>query len=338
MIHLATTWAKKVYVGNQQRNARGSAELSLSPQYSDMKRAISRSSFLLIVCMLSFKFIGIKSFSPRNSNRIIGTIRPSALFSMTSSSNSNSRPVSSLASPLEKHGKRLPKASMSSFLVTTAFIPVWAVTVLPLSVLYQAGSAAWRPIGKAISSKEEHSATQKLLDSGYVIDASVIIPRPERKYDIVVLGATGFTGYLAARHLAKTYGVDNKTIRWAIAGRSIDKLEKVKQDLAKELNMPEIESSLDTIFVDTSIASTLPKLVSQTRVVATTAGPYTLYGCSVVEFCAKFGTHYVDITGEVDWVKAMICQWQETAQKTGAKLIPFCGHGKQHTCMYCSLD
>jgi short subunit dehydrogenase-like uncharacterized protein len=68
-------------------------------------------------------------------------------------------------------------------------------------------------------------------------------------------------------------------------------------------------------------------LVQNTRVVATTAGPYTLYGNSVVEFCAKFGTHYVDITGEVDWVKAMICQWQSTAQQTGAKLIPFCGHG-----------
>jgi short subunit dehydrogenase-like uncharacterized protein len=74
------------------------------------------------------------------------------------------------------------------------------------------------------------------------------------------------------------------------------------------------------------VPSTLPKLVANTRVVATTAGPYTLYGSSVVEFAAKHGTHYVDITGEVDWVKAMLCQWHDTAQKTGAKIISFCGH------------
>jgi short subunit dehydrogenase-like uncharacterized protein len=84
---------------------------------------------------------------------------------------------------------------------------------------------------------------------------------------------------------------------------------------------------LETILVDTSIPSTLPNLVNQTRVVVTTAGPYALYGSSVVEFCAKFGTHYVDITGEVDWVKAMMCLWQSTAHATGAKLISFCGNG-----------
>jgi short subunit dehydrogenase-like uncharacterized protein len=141
-----------------------------------------------------------------------------------------------------------------------------------------------------------------------------------------VLGATGFTGYLAARHLAKTYGV-NQSVKWAIAGRSASKLDQVKSALALELNQPEIATSLDTIVVDTSIPATLPKLVSVTRVVATTAGPYSLYGNSVVEFCAKFGTHYVDITGEVQWVQAMLCQWQTTAQASGAILVPFCGHG-----------
>lgn len=284
-----------------------------------------------------------KSFSPRNSSsRTRRALSPFLFNSKMPSPTDRLLHVSSLVSPLEKHGKSVPKASMSAFLMTTAFIPVWAVTVLPLSVIYQAGSAAWRPVAKVFSSSKHDdnddddprsSSSNRLqkLDSGYLVDPSVqaIVPRSERKYDIVVLGATGFTGYLAARHLAKTYGV-NKAIKWAIAGRSEAKLEKVKKDLAKELNMDEL-SSLDTIVVDTSIAATLPKLVGQTRVVATTAGPYTLYGCSVVEFCAKFGTHYVDITGEVDWVKAMICQWQETAQKTGARLIPFCGHGECST-------
>jgi short subunit dehydrogenase-like uncharacterized protein len=162
------------------------------------------------------------------------------------------------------------------------------------------------------------------IDSGYVIGSNAMVPRDKRKFDIVVLGATAFTGGLSCRHLAKTYGI-NKEVKWAIAGRSQTKLDKFKQDLADELGMKEL-LSVETIIVDTSIPATLTKLVEQTRVVATTAGPYTLYGNSVVEFCAKFGSHYVDITGEVDWVQAMVSQWQETAQESGAKMISFCGH------------
>jgi short subunit dehydrogenase-like uncharacterized protein len=74
------------------------------------------------------------------------------------------------------------------------------------------------------------------------------------------------------------------------------------------------------------VVSTLPTLVKDTRSVITTAGPFQKYGSNVVEFCAKYGTHYVDITGEADWVQNMIVQWRETAQKTGAKLVSMCGH------------
>jgi short subunit dehydrogenase-like uncharacterized protein len=102
-------------------------------------------------------------------------------------------------------------------------------------------------------------------------------------------------------------------------------MQKVKEELARDLNMDSL-FSLDTIVVDTSVPSNMPKLVEQTRCVATTVGPYQLYGSSVVEFCAKFGTHYVDITGELNWVKVMASKWQETAKSTGAKLISCCGH------------
>jgi short subunit dehydrogenase-like uncharacterized protein len=95
--------------------------------------------------------------------------------------------------------------------------------------------------------------------------------------------------------------------------------------LAKELDLEEL-LELDTIVVDTSVASTLPKLVRDTRTVISTAGPFSQYGNSVVEFSVKFGTHYADITGETNWVKTMMTQWQDTAQKTGAKIISFCGH------------
>ena len=74
------------------------------------------------------------------------------------------------------------------------------------------------------------------------------------------------------------------------------------------------------------VISTLPTLVKDTRAVITTAGPFQKYGSNVVEFCAKYGTHYVDITGESDWVQNMIVQWHETAQKTGAKIVSMCGH------------
>jgi hypothetical protein len=116
--------------------------------------------------------------------------------------------------------------------MTAAFIPIWATTILPLSVIYQTGAAALRPLANVVSPNNE--APPK-LDSGYVVDS--ITPRSERKYDVVVLGATGFTGYLAVRHLAKTYGV-NKTVKWAIAGRSEAKLEKVKRDLASARTQP----------------------------------------------------------------------------------------------------
>ena len=247
----------------------------------------------------------------------------------SNSSRSTQHALPTVAQLLDRDGKRIPRASLSSFLITSAIVPVWAMTILPLSLAYQAGAATFRAIAKKDTSanlSDTQRSANTLLDSGYVVNPSQIVERSQRHYDIVVLGATGFTGYLAARHLALTYGAPSRTsVQWAIAGRSKDKLELVRQRLANELGNDEL-LKVDIIECDTSVPSTLPKLVQQTRVVATTAGPYTLYGSSVVEFCAKFGTHYVDITGEVDWVKAMLCQWQETAQKTGSRIIPFCGH------------
>ena len=229
---------------------------------------------------------------------------------------------SPLASPVVTEKREVPVLPSAAFVATLAATAIASVTILPLTILYQ--------VGKLVLSPLLPKRSVPSLDSGYNVEASQIVPRSQRKYDMVVLGATGFTGRLAVRHLAKTYsnGVDNKnqkSVKWAIAGRSQAKLDQVKEELAKELNMDEIRD-IDCIIVDTSVPASLPALVSQTRVVATTAGPYSLYGSHVVEFCAKFGTHYVDITGEVDWVKTMLLKWQDTARKTGAKLVPFCGH------------
>lgn len=205
---------------------------------------------------------------------------------------------------------------MGAFLATLVVIPIWATTLLPFTICWQIGKMVLKPLLKKPEAGQ--------LDSGYKVSASDIVPREDRKYDVVVLGATGFTGGLAVRHLAKTYGVNN-TVKWAIAGRTESKLKKVLKDLADELGIQDL-TNVDIIVVDTMNPSTLPKLVAQTRVVATTAGPYTLYGNHVVEFCAKFGTHYADITGELDWVRNMYLHWQDTAKQTGARLISFCGH------------
>lgn len=201
------------------------------------------------------------------------------------------------------------QVSTATFLATAAMIPPWMVTVLPMSILYQ---LATRPFRSAPPPPQ--------LDSGYVVTEAVI-PREKRTYDMVVLGATGFTGRLAVLHLAQTYGT---SVRWAVAGRSEQKLKAVLKEVGEQTGVD--LSSIDIIVVDTSVPATMPNLVRDARCVATTVGPYALYGHSVVEFCAKWGTHYVDITGEVDWVKTMMMQWQETAQKTGAQIISFCGH------------
>eukprot|EP00980_Cylindrotheca_fusiformis_P019167 scaffold6501_cov98-Cylindrotheca_fusiformis.AAC.1 len=221
--------------------------------------------------------------------------------------------------PVEKDGKFLTPVSNKKFALTAMVgVPIWLTVVLPLSTVYQVSKAIVDAVSPAPPPK-------KLEDSGYQVTESDIIPRPKRTYDIVVLGATGFTGKLAARHLAKTYGCkDDSKVKWAIAGRSRDKLEDVKKSLADELQLPELKN-IPTLVVDTSVPSTLPNLVRDTRVVVTTVGPFQKYGSAVVEFCAKFGTHYCDITGEANWVELMMHQWQGTAQQTGAKIVPFCG-------------
>eukprot|EP00526_Cylindrotheca_closterium_P011807 CAMPEP_0113630298 /NCGR_PEP_ID=MMETSP0017_2-20120614/15740_1 /TAXON_ID=2856 /ORGANISM="Cylindrotheca closterium" /LENGTH=485 /DNA_ID=CAMNT_0000540753 /DNA_START=318 /DNA_END=1775 /DNA_ORIENTATION=+ /assembly_acc=CAM_ASM_000147 len=206
--------------------------------------------------------------------------------------------------------------------MTLVGVPIWLTFLVPLTLIYQVGNAIKSAV---FSSKDDENSSAFVLDSGYQVDAKDIIPQKDRKYDVVMLGATGFTGQLAVRHLAKTYGCSGENgVNWAVAGRSKDKLNKVLQTLADELKMPKL---LETpiIVVDTAVASTLPNLVRDTKAVVTTVGPFRKYGSGVVEFCAKFGTHYADITGEEDWGQVMMQQWQPTAQATGAKILHFCG-------------
>ncbi|CAB9497170.1 Trans-acting enoyl reductase [Seminavis robusta] len=225
-----------------------------------------------------------------------------------------------LPSPLRRDQRFMFQVSPLRFAAFFAFIPFWLGAIMPLTIFYQVTTRVLRKLGIL----EPHPRPP--LDSGHIKAPETIQPRKDRKYDIVVLGVTGFTGRLAARHLAQKYGAEGKIIKWAIAGRNKAKVEAVRKSLAEELKMPKIVTEIDIIVADTSDPNTMPALVEDTRAVATTAGPYQEYGNTVVEFCAKYGTHYTDITGEVGWVKQMMVQHGETAKSTGAKIVPFCGH------------
>jgi short subunit dehydrogenase-like uncharacterized protein len=141
----------------------------------------------------------------------------------------------------------------------------------------------------------------------------------EREYDIVVFGATGFTGALTAEYLAHRAPA---TTRWALAGRNRDKLEAVRRRLAE---ISPAAAQLPLLTADTGDASSMRKLAESTRVVITTVGPYIKYGEPVVAACAAAGTSYVDLTGEPEFVDLMWLRYHEQAQQTGARLIHSCG-------------
>jgi len=134
-----------------------------------------------------------------------------------------------------------------------------------------------------------------------------------RDYDLVVYGATGFTGRQAAATIQRSGG----DIRWCIAGRNQGKLEALRDELGLGQLPIEVADALDE--------DAISALVARTRVLLTTAGPYAKYGESLIAACARHGTDYVDITGETPWVRDMMDRYHDTAVSTGAVIVPFCG-------------
>jgi short subunit dehydrogenase-like uncharacterized protein len=138
-----------------------------------------------------------------------------------------------------------------------------------------------------------------------------------REFEIIVWGATGYTGRLVAEHLVKTYGAAGD-VAWAMAGRSAGKLAEVKA----EIGAPE---SLPALVADAADRASLDALVHRAKVVITTVGPYQLYGSPLVAACAEAGTDYVDLTGESNWIAAMIAAHQAEAKASGARIVFSCG-------------
>ncbi|KAL9103167.1 MAG: hypothetical protein Q9163_001772 [Psora crenata] len=138
------------------------------------------------------------------------------------------------------------------------------------------------------------------------------------KYDLIVLGATGYTGKLTAEYIAAHLPTD---LKWAVAGRSEPKLSGLISEL-RTLNPDRVQPDVE---VAALVPSELDALVRKTRILINTVGPYHLYSTPVVEACAKSGTHYLDVTGESPWVLDMIRKYHETARATGAIIIPGVG-------------
>ena len=140
----------------------------------------------------------------------------------------------------------------------------------------------------------------------------------EREFDLVLWGATGFTGRLAAEQLLRRVGVEGD-VRWALGGRNRDKLERLRTEIGDETGVD--ASGLELVVADSSERGGLDDLTRRARVVCSTVGPYALYGTPLVEACVSNGTDYCDLTGEVHCMQQMIESLQSDAASSGASLV-----------------
>ena len=136
-----------------------------------------------------------------------------------------------------------------------------------------------------------------------------------RTHDIVIYGATGYTGQLVAEYLAQKNG---QGLRWAMAGRSGDKLEAVRAEIGAPESTPLIEA-------DANDPESVRRMVADARCIITTVGPYQSYGSGLVAACAELGTDYVDLSGEPVWMHQMIAAHHDTAAASGARIVHSCG-------------
>lgn len=140
---------------------------------------------------------------------------------------------------------------------------------------------------------------------------------PNAEFDLIVYGATGYTGRLVAEHLAQRYGVGGE-MKWAMAGRSQAKLEAVRDEIGAPKETP-------LVVADAADPARLDAMVKRAKAIITTVGPYQLYGNELVAACAKAGTDCLDLSGEPNWMRRMIDMHHETAKASGARILHSCG-------------
>lgn len=140
---------------------------------------------------------------------------------------------------------------------------------------------------------------------------------PNAEFDLIVYGATGYTGRLVAEHLAQRYGVGGE-VKWAMAGRSQAKLELVRDEIGAPANTP-------LVVADAADPAQLEAMVKRAKAIITTVGPYQLYGSELVAACAKAGTDCLDLSGEPNWMRRMIDAHDAEAKASGARILHSCG-------------
>ncbi len=143
-----------------------------------------------------------------------------------------------------------------------------------------------------------------------------------REYDLIIYGASGFTGRLAVEYLDENYS----DLNWAIAGRNEDKLVNISNNS---------KCKPDYFIADSEDSENLLKIASKTHVIASLAGPFNKYSDNLVTQCVEAGTHYLDITGENIWVRDLIDKYHEAAEKKQIKIIPSCGYDSIPSDMGC---
>jgi short subunit dehydrogenase-like uncharacterized protein len=136
-----------------------------------------------------------------------------------------------------------------------------------------------------------------------------------KEFDIVVHGATGFTGRLIAEYLLTR---TDTGLKWAMGGRSLEKLQAVRDEIGAPASTP-------LVVIESSDETSLKSLMAKTRLVISAVGPYQLYGNELVKACAESGVDYVDLCGEPAWMRHMIDQHQSAAEKSGSRLVFSCG-------------
>lgn len=144
----------------------------------------------------------------------------------------------------------------------------------------------------------------------------VHLPPMHREFDLIIWGVTGFTGRLVAEYLVQQYGVNAK-LKWAIAARNESKLAEVAASIGA--------GAVPHLIADSHDMASLQAMAARTKVVCTTVGPYALHGSELVEACIAEGTHYCDLTGEVQWMRRMIDQHQTAALAREVKIVHTCG-------------
>ncbi|MEL6829663.1 MAG: saccharopine dehydrogenase NADP-binding domain-containing protein [Pseudomonadota bacterium] len=138
-----------------------------------------------------------------------------------------------------------------------------------------------------------------------------------REFDVIVFGASGYTGRLVAEYLNKTYGIDGD-VKWAMAGRSLDKLAAVRDEIGVPAETPLIAADSDN-------QADLEDMCKRAGCIATTVGPYQLYGEKLIAACAATGTDYVDLCGEPAFMAQMIDKYGAAAKASGARIVFSCG-------------